>query len=149
MKASTATGFLILFLAVSFSLPAQIRLTEEPPVAGRENSITLEEPATEVIVTYRPNSAVIRRDTLRAPQPVTAFTWTPGRAGVVNLQTATASRNLSVRFNTFSWAGLVVMIAAAVVLFGGAGLAFRILFRDEEEDTSLDYDSGLNHHPDT
>lgn len=139
---------LIFTMAILPSLaPAQISLSDKQPVQGEPVTITLAQPASELIVTYRPNSSVARMDTLRAEQPATAFLWTPRKAGVVSLSTATDSRNVSVRFQGLSGSGILVMIVAGTLLFGGAAFAFRILFKDEEEDETLDIE--LDHFPDT
>ncbi|MCB0581293.1 MAG: hypothetical protein KDD10_18525 [Phaeodactylibacter sp.] len=127
--------------------PAQIELSDEQPTQGEAVTINLEKPESMLVVTYRPNSSVARRDTLRAAQPAAAFQWTPRKAGVVSLSTASASRNVSVRFQGLSASGLLVMIVAGTLLFGGAAFAFRVLFRDEEEDETLDIE--LDHFPDT
>ena len=126
---------------------AQIRLSEEQPVQGQPVTVTLAQDDSMLIITYRPNSSVARTDTLHAGRPVTAFRWTPRKAGVVSLSTSTASRNVSVRFRGLSVTGILVMAVAATLLFGGAAFAFRILFKDEEEDETLDID--LDHFPDT
>lgn len=128
-------------------LPAQINLSTEKPVAGEPLTINLAEPDTLLIVAYRPNSSVVRRDTLRAAAPTDAFEWTPARAGVVALSTSTGSRNVSVRFRTFSWRGLIVMLLAGAILFGGVVFAFRVLFREAESGQSVDVDPASR--PDT
>ncbi len=138
MKTIFKSGLLIAFLFSVDGLTAQIALGSEPPVAGRANTIILREPASEIVITYRPNSAVVRRDTLRADPPATAFTWTPGRAGVVKIRSNTGERNVSVRFNDFPWGGLLVMVVAASVLFGGAGIAFRILFQTRKQPLEME-----------
>jgi hypothetical protein len=139
----------LLFLWCSSSLPAQIELSTDEPVAGEAVTITLDEPVQDLIITYRPNSSVIRHDTLRAGAPATAFTWTPAQAGVVALAAGDATRTVSVRFSGLSWKGILVMVIAAAILFGGAAFAFKTMFRDEEEDSTMDYDTSPLRHPDT
>jgi len=73
--------------------------------------------------------------------------WTPKKAGVYQLLAGSQSRNVSVRFSGMSWSGIGLMALAAALLFGGAGWAFRTLFRDGEEEQTIDYDP--IHHPDT
>jgi hypothetical protein len=76
------------------------------------------------------------------------FEWTPDRAGIVALNVPEqGSRNVSVRFQGVSTSGIVVMLVAGGLLFGGAAFAFRLLFKDEEEDGTMDID--LDHMPDT
>jgi hypothetical protein len=140
-------ALLLLLLGCGATLRAQIDLSTEKPVEGEPVTITLGEPAKEVVVTYRPNSQVIERDTLRADRASTSFTWTPATAGVVALKAGNASRNVSVRFTGISESGIATMIIAGVILFGGATFAFRLLFKDEEEDGTIDLE--LDHMPDT
>lgn len=139
----------ILLGVCSFSLYAQIDIQPEKPRVDEAVQVTLAQPSDMLVVTYRPNSSVLRRDTLRSDAPAASFAWTPDRAGVVALSTKDASRNVSVRFRGFSWQGLLVMLIAAGILFGGAGFAFRMMFQDEEEDETMDYDSSPFRHPDT
>lgn len=127
--------------------PAQIGLSDEQPTQGEAVTITLEKPESMLVVTYRPNSSVARRDTIWSEPPATEFLWKPLQAGVASLSTPTASRNVSVRFQGLSASGILVMIVAGTLLFGGVAFAFRVLFRDEEEDETLDIE--LDHFPDT
>lgn len=130
----------LLLLGLSPKMQAQIQLSTDQPKAGEEVSITLGQAETTIAIAYRPNSSVIRRDTLRSETPQTSFSWTPEQAGVVSLSTVNASRNVSVRFQGFPWQGLIVMLLAGCILFGGAIYAFRVLFKDEEEDNTMDFD---------
>lgn len=148
MKNKT-TLFILVLLLGHLPLSAQIKLSTDKPVEGETLTITLNQPVRELIITYRPNSSVIRRDTLRADTPATAFNWTPEQAGVVALAAGDATSNVSVRFQGLSWGGILVMIIAAGILFGGATFAFRTMFRDEEEDGTMDYDASPQRHPDT
>jgi len=142
---------LTLLLALGGLLPrltAQIQLSSERLVEGQKVHIKLQEPAGQLVITYRPNSAVVHRDTLFADPPATSFVWAPDRAGVVALRVPGRSAlNVSVRFKGISGSGIAVMAIAAGLLFGGATFAFRLLFKDEEEDGTLDID--LDHMPDT
>jgi hypothetical protein len=136
-----------LLIGLPVLLSGQIELSAEPLVAGREATVRLGAPDSILIIAYRPNSSVVRRDTLRAAEPVAAFQWTPEKAGVVALSTSTDARNVSVRFRGFSWKGLTVMLLAGTILFGGVIFAFRVLFREEESGQSIDVDPASR--PDT
>ncbi len=139
--------FVLGALCCLMPLQGQIGISTEQPVQGETVTITLAEPDSMLIVTYRPNSSIARADTLRASKLTTTFEWAPRKAGVASLSTSRASRNVSVRFLGLSGSGIAVMIVAATLLFGGAAFAFRLLFKDEEEDGTLDMD--LDHMPDT
>ncbi len=134
-------------LAMPLLLSAQISLSDEKPEQGESITVQLEAPASMLVIAYRPNSSVVRRDTLFSDTPATEFSWTPERAGVVALSTESASRNVSVRFQGFSWEGLLVMVLAGAILFGGAIFAFRVLFSEAEEGQSVDIDPATR--PDT
>ncbi len=110
----------------------QIQLSNEKPIAGEEVTIQLEEPTNAVAIAYRPNSSVVRRDTLFSDTPTQSFQWIPVSAGVVALSTESYSRNVSVRFRGLSWQGLLVMLLAGAILFGGVFFAFRVLFSKKE-----------------
>lgn len=127
---------------------AQIQLSTETPTEGEPITVTLDKPAEVLLVTYRPNSAVTHRDTFRIQPAASVFEWTPDRAGIVALRVPEqGSKNVSVRFQGLSASGIAVMAIAGALLFGGAAFAFRLLFKDEEEDGKLDID--LDHMPDT
>jgi len=127
---------------------AQIQLSTETPTEGEPITVTLEKPAEVLLVTYRPNSAVTHRDTFRIQPAASVLEWTPDRAGIVALRVPEqGSKNVSVRFQGLSTSGIAVMAIAGALLFGGAAFAFRLLFKDEEEDGTLDID--LDHMPDT
>ena len=80
------------------------------------------------------------------PVSGTVATWTPSRAGVVALATADgASRNVSVRFDETPISGLLILIVAGLVLFGGAALAMRALLSGPAATT----EGTMEHWPDT
>lgn len=138
----------VLCMSMATAARAQIQLSTEKPTEGEPITITLEKPAEMLVVTYRPNSAVTHRDTFRMQPAANVFEWTPDRAGIVALSVPEqGGKNISVQFQGLSTSGIAVMIVAASLLFGGAAFAFRLLFKDEEEDGTLDID--LEHMPDT
>jgi hypothetical protein len=139
--------YIYLFLLCPFWADAQIQLSNEEPVAGETVTISLDQPETQVVIAYRPNSSVVRRDTLRSDAPASEFSWTPQKAGVVALSTTSASRNVSVRFEGFSYPGLIVMLLAGGVLFGGVIFAFRVLFSKTKPGEPIDFDPSTR--PDT
>lgn len=137
MKINTLLAFLLLF--VLSPLSGQIQLSNEFPVKGEPVEITLEEPGDRIYFTYRPRSSVARTDSLSAEAPATRFNWTPRDAGVVTIRAGEASRNVSVRFGGISTSGLIVMLLAGGILFGGVGFAFRILFQEGKEQLDLEH----------
>ena len=127
---------------------AQIELSNDKPAVDEIITVTLAEPATELMVTYRPNSGVVAKIPITLAEASTTFTWTPDRAGIATLSAGSASKNVSIRFSSFPFLGLLIMLGAAGILFGGALFAFRVLFRDGQGSTAS-YDSDVMHHPDT
>ena len=148
-KTVAALASLVAVMVFTVEAQAQIELSIAEPIVGQEVTITLAEPADALTVTYRPNSGVVKEVTLKAGSPSKAFAWTPDRPGIVKLSAGSASKNLSVRFGGFPWSGLLIMLFAAGILFGGAGFAFRILFGSGKEGTGEDHDASPMHHPDT
>jgi hypothetical protein len=106
--------------------PVEIRLTG----AGRPM------PGVAIRATYRPNSETAHTEEIGLTGADGTLRWTPEVAGVVTLQAMgaagaapLASAQVAVRFGSFPPLGLAVMVFAAVLLFGGAGLGFWLLLR--------------------
>ena len=141
------------FFAGAGQAHAQMQLSSDTPAVGDQVTITVAEPVSEWKATYRPNSGVVEEVSSKLDGPSTTFTWTPDRAGIVQLSAGSATRNVSVRFSSFPVLGMIIMLIAAGVLFGGAAFAFRMLFRrgpgSDGDDGELGYDPSIAHHPDT
>ncbi len=121
--------FLSALLAVA-SASAQDVVSVDPavPTIGEPVTVTFSAPVDSVTVTYRPGAVTAFTETFTPG--AAAFTFTPERAGVVSVAAGEASQSLSVRYVGVPLSGLIVMILAGVVLFGGAGLALRALLAD-------------------
>lgn len=121
-------------------LTAQIELSEPMPIKGQAVDITLPEPTQHLLVRYRPNSSLSTVDTLYSETPTSHFQWEARQAGIATLFIEDAngrplhSHNVSVRFQGTSPGGIIVMVLAGIVLFGGAIFSFSILFKTEEEE---------------
>ncbi|MEL6616473.1 MAG: hypothetical protein AAFQ43_12095 [Bacteroidota bacterium] len=115
-----------LALAVALALPAsaQITASTDAPVVGQPLTLTFGEPADTLTVTYRPGS-VASTDDVIVLGGVTSTEWTPEAAGVVQVAVGEASQSLSVRYENAPASGLLVMVLAGLVLFGGAAFAMR------------------------
>lgn len=125
----STNGFLVLafFLFSSGTMNAQMEVSTNKIILGESVTVILEQAQETLIVEYRPSSNIVTRDTLVSATPTRNFEWTPKKPGVVRLNTRGGSKNVSVRFRGLSVNGLLVMLLAGVILFGGAGLAFRSL----------------------
>lgn len=124
---------LLCFLATTPALgqsATSISVMPERIVAGEKATLTFDAPVNAVITTYRPNSAIPIVDTL-VVGGFTSVRWTPERAGVVRIAVPDGpSRNVSVRFSELPTAGLLVLILAGLILFGGAAWAMRKLLSE-------------------
>ena len=97
-------------------------------------------PQDTVRVVYRPGSVAADTVVLRAEG--TTLTFTPTAAGVVNVSAGDDAKALSVRFASTPISGLFVMIAAGLILFGGAFFALRaLLAQDDLPDVSMRADT--------
>lgn len=135
---------LLLALLLASSAQAQISLSSEPLVRGQAVTVSLGAPSDSLVVTYRPNSGISVSETL----PVTGSTaqWVPSRAGVVSLEAADGtSANVSVRFDRTPISGLLILILAGLILFGGAAFAMRALLSGGPPATA----DSIEHWPDT
>lgn len=122
-------------LLAGTALPAsgQLSLPADPPYAGRPYEIGLTAPIDTLVARYRPNSSVFYDEAFLIPPGATTFTWTPAEAGVVALRAAPgeAWQNVSVRFDRYKPSGILILLLAGSILFGGAAFAFRKLFQDD------------------
>lgn len=142
---------LTLLVAAALACPAlaQIQFAPQPiepgqeapeaPIKGQPILITLDEPAESVQVVWRPNSAI--PDTVQLNPEGTSFLWTPTKAGVATVVTPNGSQNISVRYDSFPGSGLLVLVLAGAILFGGAGFAMGKLLGGDEPPVSMPLDT--------
>ena len=121
---------LIILVLISMTSIHAIDFSKEDPKVDEEIQIQLTEPSDQVIIAYRPNSGVTITDTLKSASAITSYNWQPLYPGVVMVSTSTESANISVRFKSLSVSGLIVMLLAFSILFGGVFLSFRLLFSE-------------------
>lgn len=121
-----------------------VRDGEDHPVAG-----------AVVEVVYRPNSHTIHTATLAPTDAAGVTEWTPAYAGIVALTARAgtprpggapggdagaeiATAKVAVRYGGFPPSGLLVMLVAGVLLFGGAALGFVKLLRGPQPPPSIE-----------
>jgi len=106
-------------------------------VAGEATSIEVTPSDARLRVVYRPGSRVEKHVDLEREDDGT-FRFVPDEAGLVELraiaqravaEVVLASKVVSVKFASAVSLGLLVMLLAGVILFGGAFLSIRALFR--------------------
>ena len=123
--------------AVGAEPTPSIAIAESVPTQGEAVIIVLREPVGRLEAVYAPNSKVSRRQALEplAKDP-RSYSWTPERAGIVTLEAyplagasaegkPIATKKLSVAFDGSPVAGVLIMLVAGVILFGGAFLTLR------------------------
>jgi len=115
--------------------------TDPPPVQGSETVVTVTNDVTDaplsradLVARYRPGSEVSHDDTVGVTDAGGRIVWVPSDAGIVTLTAtppgddpAPISRNLSVRYRGVPLPGLLILLAAGVILFGGVIRGFRSL----------------------
>ena len=137
-----ATTVLLLVALPGIAAHADIEVSPTVPVQGREVTVRVTRDGeaaagAAVKATYRPGSRVSHTEALGRTDDQGRLGWTPTDAGIVTLQAdlpadgaapaATVSRNLSVHFQGVPWSGVLIMILAGTILYGGVFLGFRRL----------------------
>lgn len=112
----------------------KLEVTDRFPTAGRATTIVTPAAVEMISVTYSPTSRVEKREVFSVQKlnPAGAYNtvWRPQRPGVARIEAAGEQRTVSVRFDSLPVSGMVIMLIAALVLFGGAALSLRSLLRE-------------------
>jgi|GEM_PF-4580448 len=117
----------ILIACLEQSATAQYIETNDALYVGAPTTLSLPAATDTVHITYRPGSRIATTDSF--PVAGATWTWTPREAGVVMISTPEGgAQNVSVRFNQTPWQGVMILLLAGGVLFGGAIVSFRTLF---------------------
>lgn len=136
-----ALCFMIVFLCL-FSGPLraadELVLEKDFATVGEPIAITYEaENSKELLlqVTYRPNSETEKREKPRSFEEGGRLMWTPTEPGLATLTVmnkggeSLASLEIGVCFSeTPAW-GIIVMVLAGLLLFGGAGFSLVIALK--------------------
>jgi hypothetical protein len=112
-------------------------LRGETVTVGVEGADGRPQADVEIRARYRPNSETAHSSSLGRTGAEGRVDWTPDDAGVVLLEAGpedapTATTRVSVRFGSFPPLGLLVMVVAALILFGGSALGFYWLMTGDE-----------------
>lgn len=123
----------LLFFLLLVPVAAQAQLVDGSSLVLRGepvqvSTITPEGPVDTLTVIYRPNAILARRVYLPTGGASTVE-WTPETAGVVRLVAGAVEQNVSVRYRRPPIGGIMVLLLAGFILFGGATFAFRKLFQ--------------------
>lgn len=140
---SNGTPFL---LAAAFSVvsaaaaPAGAGIEADPalPTEGEAATVIVTDTGgkpvrgVEITALYRPGSRVERSENLGLTGTDGSLTWSPSSAGLVTLSTSgdgapALSRDLSVKYRGLPLPGLIILILAGTILYGGVIRGFRML----------------------
>lgn len=109
---------------------ADVVLREQYPTQGESTELFIQADdgspvsGATVTVTYRPGSSVEATDSVGTTGPSGRLVWTPETAGIVSVRAEWAggstSANVSVRFGSTPASGIIIMIAAGLLLVGGS-----------------------------
>ncbi|NNF05894.1 MAG: hypothetical protein HKN21_03975 [Candidatus Eisenbacteria bacterium] len=98
-----------------------VTTTEDAPAAG-----------VDLYATYRPGSNVASEQLVGKTDPQGRISWMPVEAGLVTLRAempdgSTQTQNLSVIYSEVPIMGLLVMVIAGIILYGGVIRGFSAL----------------------
>ncbi|MBW3565297.1 MAG: hypothetical protein KY459_11270 [Acidobacteria bacterium] len=131
---------------VASPLSAEVAITvaDTYPLFGEPVTVTVADDgvpvgSATVSAEYRPNSRTMVAEAIGTTDASGNVEWTPSDAGLVRLtaiaagsEEAIASKAVSVRYVSFPIEGILTMLIAGIILFGGAGLGMSILMREEK-----------------
>ena len=151
MMKTTILGLVLVALAGVPAAAADLVVDDDFPVVGRNQKVTLsgtEQPEDLTLwVVYSPNSETQTEDEIGAFSSTGVITWIPARFGIATLSVRTddgekiASENVAILFAETPVAGVLVMIFAALLLFGGAGFSLRSVLSSGVPDHGLPIDT--------
>ena len=131
--------FLILLSLPATVLAREITLSTSPPVEDEALTLILvaeDAPACRLKVIYRPNSETAKEEEVGAFRGDGTIQWTPSAPGIASLQAVgpdnevLVSENVAIRFSGIPAYGVLVMVLAGILLFGGAGVSLRLALRE-------------------
>ena len=121
------------------ALAIDLTLDDDFPVVGEDQNVSVSgvERADDLRlwVIYSPNSETQTEEEVGRFSSGGAITWNPTRSGIATLSArddqggAVASENVAILFAKTPGSGVLVMLFAGVLLFGGAGFSLRSVLR--------------------
>lgn len=123
-------SLIILALAACYA-PAHAQYISKTKSLTSGQTVTIStSKATQLSIVSHPGSAVSRK--MDIAMHSTNYEWTPTRAGIYEISTPGGpTQVVSVKFGYFPVKGLVVLIIAFTVLFGGAAYSSYNVFTNE------------------
>ena len=114
---------------------AELSMDDEFPVVGQDRVVSVSgvERAEDLVlwVVYSPNSETSTEEEVGRFSPGGTVTWSPSRFGIATLSArdaggqVVAAENAAILFAETPPAGVLVMLFAGVLLFGGAAYSLR------------------------
>jgi len=135
MMKTTILGLVLVALAGVPAAAADLAVDDDFPVVGKPISVSISDADgfenLELRVVYAPNSETQSIEEIGRFSPEGTVVWNPRRFGIATLSVRTAdgekiaSENVAILFAETPAAGVLVMIFAGILLFGGAGISLR------------------------
>jgi len=134
MKRTVFTAIALVVMAAPCSA-IELAFEDDFPIVGRTETVTVEGAGTGVDlslwVVYSPNSETSAEEEIGLVPATGEVEWSPSRSGIATVSvrgddgTVIASENVAIIFAETPTAGVIVMIIAGLLLFGGAGFSMR------------------------
>ena len=138
MKTTMLTVVVLVALGGS-AVAADLSFEDDFPIVGREETITVGGGETggdlELWVVYSPNSETSTEEEIGRVPPGGGVLWTPSRSGIATVSlrdgsgTILVAENVAILFDRTPSSGVLVMIFAGILLFGGAGFSLRSVLK--------------------
>ncbi len=134
-------------LTMAATCPAVDLVFEDDfPIVGRPETVTVDGAAADVDlrlwVVYSPNSETSTEEEIGVIPAAGMIAWRPSRSGIATLSVrggdggVVASENVAILLDRIPAAGVMVMLFAGVLLFGGAGYSLRSVLRSGVPETA-------------
>ncbi len=134
MKKTVFTAIALVVMGAPCSA-IELAFEDDFPIVGRTETVTVEGAGTGVDlrlwVIYSPNSETSTEEEIGVVPATGEVEWTPSRSGIATVSVrgdegaVVTSENVAIIFAETPMAGVMVMIFAGLLLFGGAGFSMR------------------------
>lgn len=145
MKQMAFTAVSLLALAAPCTA-VELSFEDDFPIVGRTETVTAQGATNDVDlrlwVVYSPNSETSTEEEIGVVPTTGMVAWTPSRSGIATVSVrgddgaVVASENVAILFAKTPTAGVMVMIFAGLLLFGGAGFSLRSVLRSGVPETA-------------
>lgn len=132
---TTVLSMLVVAFSVASAPAAELDLDQEFPVVGQIMTVTVSGSGgaedLDLWVVYSPNSETSTEEKIGGVPVLGEVPWTPARSGIATVSVRDASgqilaaENVAILFESTPSSGVMVMIFAGILLFGGAGFSMR------------------------